>query len=253
MTRWLPIDALLLLGLLAGCATLRGGTVPPPDLSDDPAILTVEARAYLAAERWEEAAVRFEKLLAGLEHEPRERLALTAAVFLTRSRLGDPVPERAAARDLLRAWEAVPDAALDPDLDDVQRLVRRATLVGQAAAAEADPEFSAGPSNAIPVQGRNEEEFFLSRVRCGPDLASEWRLGDRVLVDLYREKYHRLSAACDGGDATREFWVDVSVWAALVAAAAEGADPPRGFTREEAQRLVAEELRLTPMSVSAGP
>ena len=244
--------------LLAGCATVRPpSTTSPPlaaiDLSNDPEILLVEARAYLMAEHWADAAIRFDKLITALEHDPAEHLYLVGALFLARSRDDRLELEREAAKGLLRAWEAMPDAPEAPRFDEIERLIQRATLSMQAMQAEADPEFSAGPSNAIAVHGPSEEDFFLDRTRCGDELQGVWRRVERHPVHTYLEQHDRVVATCDADGQTREFWMDTSVWTALVAAAEQGDEPPAGFTREEAEVLVRQELRRAPFSAFASP
>jgi hypothetical protein len=255
--------ASIALSLVAGCATVRttnptsSTTSPPPivttELSNDPEILLVEARAYLLAEHWADAALRFDKLITALEHEPDEHLYLAGALFLARSRDDRIELEREAARGLLRAWEQVPQAGETPRFHEIERLVQRATLSLQAMKAEQDPEFSAGPSNAIVVHTPGEQDFFLTRTRCGDGLRGVWRRVERHPVHTYLEHHDRLVAACDEGEQTREFWVDTSVWVALVAASDEGDEPPPGYTREEAEALVNRELRRLPVSAFASP
>lgn len=241
--------------MLAGCAT-TGATRDQPtfamDLSADPDILLVEARAYLIAGHYDDAAARFDKLLSGLDLPPDQRLFISAGLFLARNEQGRLGSERQAATGLLNAWEAVPGAADDPQFAEIERLLQRATLVLQAAEAELDPEFSAGPSNAIVVYGRSDADFFLSRSRCGPDLQGTWEVTKREDVSRYREHFDRVAATCDKGGETRDFWVDTSIWAALVATTSEGAEPPVGFTREEAERFVEFELQTFATSPASG-
>jgi len=242
----------LLVGLLVlgACATTGGQKDKPTfavDLSADPDILLAEARAYLMARHFDDAAVRFEKLLTGMSLGAEDRLFIAGGLFLARSEQGRLGRERQAATSLLNAWAEVPGATDDARFSDIERLVQRATLVLRAAEAELDREYFAGPSNALLVHARSDAEFFLSRSRCGDDLRGSWVVVERVEVNRYREYYDRIVATCDKGGETREFWVDTSIWNALVAVTAEGAEPPEGFTREEAELLVATELRAASM------
>lgn len=247
-----------LAGLAVGCVTVRGAPASPPQepafgtqLSNDPEILLVEARAYLLAEHWADAAIRFDKLLTGLDHPPDHHLFLAGALFLARSRADRLELERAAARSLLEAWEGMPGARGEPRFDETQRLVQRAALSMHAEAAERDAEYSAGPSNAIVVHQPSEQDFFLSRTRCGPDLRGVWRRVERAPMHTYLEYYDKVTATCDGGEGTREFWIDTSVWVALHAAVTEGDAPPDGFTRAEAELLVGQEAQRAPVSAFA--
>lgn len=255
MTLRLLIVSMAVTALMAGCATARQPGAPPPvvttELSNDPEILLVEARAYLLAEHWADAAIRFDKLITGLEHEPDQHLYLAAGLFLARSRDDRLELERDAAVELIEAWEEVPGAPHEARFDEIQRLVQRANLSLHAMAAEQDPEYSAGPSNAIVVHTPGEEDFFLGRTRCGRDLRGVWRRLERHPVHTFLEHHDKLNATCDGGEGTREFWIDTSVWVALVAAASEGEEPPAGFTREEAELLVGRELERAPFSAFA--
>ena len=257
MRRLAPLPTIAALALLAGCVTARPASTPSPaaaeptfgtELSNDPEILLVEARAYLLAEHWADAAIRFDKLLTGIEHDPDHHLFLAGGLFLARSRDDRLELERDAARRLLEAWEELPGAVDQPRFDETQRLVQRAALSLHAAAAETDPEYSAGPSNAIVVHRPSEQDFFLSRTRCGQGLRGVWRLVERAPMQTFLEHYDKVIATCDGAEGTREFWIDTSVWFGLQAAVHEGDDPPPGFTRAEAEMLVGQELPVAPVS-----
>jgi len=247
--------------LVAGCVTTRGAATTSTavageptfgsELSNDPEILMVEARAYLMAEHWADAAIRFDKLLTGLEHEPDRHLFLAGALYLARSRDDRLELERDAARRLLGAWQELPEAVDDPRFDETQRLVQRARLSLHAQAAETDPEYSAGPSNAIVVHKPSEEDFFLSRTRCGDDLRGVWRRVERSPVHTFLEHHDKVVATCDGDEGTREFWIDTSVWVGLLATVHDGDEPPPGFTKAEAALLVGQEASSAPVSAFA--
>ena len=50
------------------------------------------------------------------------------------------------------------------------------------------------------------------------------------------------SARCDHGRGVRKFWFDLSLWYAFTGAHLDGAEPPMGFTKADAARVVTEEF-----------
>ena len=244
------LGALLGLALLTGCVTTKP-KIPTSfdDLPDDPAELREEARLCLDNAKWHGAAVRYEKLLATTEMRPRELAAVLLARFVGRSRGASAALgrkdwiveardlERTAAIDLLgtRMQLELPE----PEEIQVRLLLQRALLVAMAARASQEEELGGTREQALPVWAPTEAQFILSRLPCPGQKTAVWHIDGLETVVAGARTYDRMAVRCgEVVPVKREYWFDITTWEQLRAVVTSDAEPPAGFSAEDAQVIV---------------
>jgi hypothetical protein len=245
--------SLVVLSLSWGCASLGTLRSAAPDPESRLVLDAEEIEAYLSRAAREmrtgafaESAGHFEQVLAQRTLSQARRVLALAGAFTAWHLAGEREPERAAARRFFRPdgmtvsarGDLLPRAAAS----ELRGLRHVALRVVAAADAERKRAVAASSRNPIPLLAPSEAGETLGWIRCGR------RLGGRYLIESDEERsvaavpFILLRARCSEGGARRSFWFDLSLWYAFTATHLDGANPPIGFTRADAARVVTEEF-----------
>ena len=220
----------------------------PVDLLAEDAVVHhfEQAARGLRTGSFAQSAAEFELLLAQPSLSHARRVLALAGVFTAWHLAGEQEPERAAARRFFRpmdlglaeAQDSLPTAAAR----ELRWLRHVALRVVAATDAEERRSVAASALNPIPILAPSEAGETLGWVGCGRDRKGRYLIESESEHTVRGVRYSVLAARCDEGRGRRKFWFDLSLWYAFTATHLGGANPPIGFSAEDAARDVTEEF-----------
>lgn len=215
--------------------------------SEDPVLDQFKAaERALRTGQFSESAANFEILLEQSNLAQDRRVLALAGLFMSWHLAGDREQERAAARRFFRpgTLAALPGkVAMSAEAASELRWLRHVALrVVAAADAEQRRNVASSPRNPIPLLAPSEAGETLGWIGCGRGRSGRYLIESESERTVRGVRYSLLSARCDAGRGVRKFWFDLSLWYAFTATHLDGAEPPMGFTKADAARVVTEEF-----------
>ena len=237
----------LALSICLSTSALAGSSGSDSVVSDDAVLDRFKAaERALRTGKFSESAAKFESLLEQSNLAQDRRVLALAGLFMSWHLAGDRDQERVAARRFFRpgALAAGPGiGAMSSEAASELRWLRHVALrVVAAADAEQRRNVAASPRNPIPLLAPSEAGETLGWIGCGRDRSGRYLIESESERTVRGVRYSLLSARCDAGRGVRKFWFDLSLWYAFTATHLDGAEPPMGFTKAEAARVVTDEF-----------